>query len=190
MKSKGIKNALFCIAMIPYAVLVIMCIYYAIVGYGYNLGKTAYGIVAIGNFLPDIFSDILDKCLEPLPLCAVVLWVGYQLYYLISFKSDKKADAVREKNGNASKKVSIRKIVFWISVSCWGVYFASGIVAFFAGAYTGGGLFSPEMEYGMDALADMLLWNLFRFSIIPILPISLLYIIIYVVVKMIEEKKR
>jgi len=186
MKNKGIKNAIFCIAMIPYAVLVIMCIYYAIAGYGYNLGKTAYGIVAIGNFLPDIFSDILDKCFEPFPLCTAVLWVGYQLYYLISFKSDKKVDAVREKNGNASKKVSIRKIIFWISVSCWGVYFASGIVAFFDEV----GFFGSSIEDGMDALADTLLWNLFRFSIIPILPITLLYIIIYVVVKMIDEKKR
>ena len=170
MKSKGIKNAIFCIAMIPYAVLVIMCIYYAIVGYGYNLGKTAYGIVAIGNFLPDIFSDILDKCLEPLPLCAVVLWVGYQLYYFISFKSNKKVPAVQGEDEKVSKKISIRKILFWISIACWVAYFASGLAN------------------GMDALADTLLWNLFVFSVIPILPITLLYIIIYVIVNLKEKK--
>ena len=165
------------------------CIYYAIVGYGYNLGKTAYGFLAIGNFLPELFSDILDKCLEPVPLCTVVLWIGYQLYYFISFKSDKKVPVAQEGNGSSSKKISLRKIIFWISVSCWGVYFASGIVAFFNGANTGGGLFGSSMEYGMDALLDTLLWNLICFSIIPILPISLLYIIIYVIVKKKEEKK-
>ncbi len=171
MKNKTIKNIIFYIALIPYAVLAFMCIYYAIVGYGYNLGKNAYGFVAVGNFLPDVFSNILDKCLEPVPLCTVVLWIGYQLYYIISFKSDKKVPAAQEENAKGSKKISLRKIVFWISISCWGAYFASGL------------------EYGMDALADTLLWNLIRFSVIPILPISLLYIIIYVIVKLKEEKK-
>ncbi len=189
MKNKSIKNIVFYIALIPYAILAFMCIYYAIVGYGYNLGKTAYGFLAVGNFLPDVFSDILDMCLEPIPLCTVVLWIGYQLYYFISFKSDKKEPVVQEGNGGVPKTINLKKILFFVSISCWGVYFASGIVAFFIGANAGGGLFSSTMEYGMDALLHTLFWNLISFSIIPILPIALLYIIIYVIVKKKEEKR-
>lgn len=171
MKNKTIKDILFYIALIPYAVLVFLCIYYAIVGYGYKLGKTAYGFEAIGNFLPDVFSDILDKCLEPVPLCILVLWGGYQLYYFISFKSAKKVPMVQEENEKVSKKISLRKILFWISIACWVAYFASGFAN------------------GMDALADTLLWNLIVFSVIPILPITLLYIVIYVIVNLKEKKK-
>lgn len=50
------------------------------------------------------------------------------------------------------------------------------------------GLFSPVMEYGMDALVHTLVLNLIGFSIIPILPISLLYIIIYVIVNKRKNK--
>jgi len=170
MKNKTIKDNIFYITLIPYAVLAFMCIYYAIAGYGYNLGKTAYGFLAIGNFLPEVFSDIFDMCLEPVPLCILVLWVGYQLYYFISFKSNKKVPGAQDENEKVSKKISVRKIIFWISIACWVAYFASGFAN------------------GMDALADTLLWNLFVFSVIPILPITLLYIIIYVIVNLKEKK--
>ena len=56
-------------------------------------------------------------------------------------------------------------------------------------AETGGGLFYPKMEYGMDALVSTLFWNLIAFSIIPVLPISLLYIVIYMIVNK-RKKKR
>ena len=50
------------------------------------------------------------------------------------------------------------------------------------------GLFNPMMEYDMGALIDTLIWNLIAFSIIPILPITLLYIIIYVIVNKRKNK--
>ena len=59
MKNKNIKNILFYIAVIPYIILLFMCIYYAIIGYGYNLVNTAYGFIAVGNFLGDVFSKII-----------------------------------------------------------------------------------------------------------------------------------
>lgn len=49
------------------------------------------------------------------------------------------------------------------------------------------GLFDHTREYGIDALLHTLFWNLLSFSIIPVLPISLLYIIIYVIVKKKEK---
>lgn len=39
------------------------------------------------------------------------------------------------------------------------------------------------MEYGIDALLNTLFSNLLTFSFIPVLPISVLYIIIYLIIK-------
>ena len=45
------------------------------------------------------------------------------------------------------------------------------------------GLFEHTTEYGMDAMFNTWFWNIIGFSIIiPILPISLVYIIIYLIV--------
>ena len=87
------------------------------------------------------------------------------------------------------KSRSVAKILFYIAILCWIVYFASGIYAFFFGSNSGGGLLYPTREYGIDALMHTLFWNLIGFSIIPVLPISLLYIIIYLIVKKREGKK-
>lgn len=85
-------------------------------------------------------------------------------------------------------KRNITKIIFYISVLCWIIYFALGIFAFFFGSNTGGGLLYSTREYGMDALTHTLFWNLITFSIIPVLPISLIYIVIYIIVKKRKEK--
>lgn len=188
MKNKNIKNIIFYITLVPYIVLLFVCIYYAIIGYDYNLGNTAYGFIAIGNFLVDISSNIIDF-FNPIVQCIIILWIGYQIYYLISFKSNKKENKeyTQEKN-RYNKNINFKRILFFICILCWVIYFASGIFAFFFGSNTGGGLFNSTMEYGKDALLNTLLWNLFAFSLIPVLPISLLYIIIYVIVKKKEEK--
>ena len=191
MKNKNIKKILLYISLIPYIILIFMCICYAVIGYGYNLGNTAYGFIAVGNFLGDVFSKIIKYLFfNPIALCIIILWIGYQIYYFISFKSNKKekAEYSKESNVYTSKNINLKEILFFISILCWIIYFASGIFAFFFGSNTGGGLFNPKMEYGIDALLHTLLWNLTAFSLIPVLPSSLLYIIIYVIVKKKEEK--
>lgn len=139
MKNKNIKNVLFYIALLPYVILLFMCIYYAIIGYGYNLGNTAYGFVAVGQFLGDVFVNIINMFFNPITLCIIILWIGYQIYYFISFKSDKKEKVVtKESNGSTSKNINLKKILFFVSILCWIIYFASGIFAFFFGSNTGG----------------------------------------------------
>lgn len=190
MKNKNIKKILFYISLLPYAILFFMCIYYAIIGYDSKyIENTYYGFDSVGIFLGDVYDNIINLCFNPITLCIIILWIAYQIYYFISFKSDKKEKVVaKESNESTSKNVNLKKILFFVSILCWIIYFASGIFAFFFGSNTGGGLFYPTMEYGIDALLHTLFWNLLIFSCIPILPISLLYIIIYVIVKKKEEK--
>ena len=140
--NKYIKDILVGIALLPYIVIIIMCIYYAITGYGYNLGNTAYGFIAIGNFLGDVFVIILNLWLNN-PIISIpitILWIGYQIYYFITFERKKKENKtmLKENIRNTSKNINFKKIVFYISIGCWCIYFASGIFAFFFGSKTGG----------------------------------------------------
>ena len=187
----NMKKIIFYISLIPYIILIFMCVYHAIFGYEYtHIESMVYGFEAIGEVLLDGWNFItIDVFCGPGgPL--VVAWVGFQIYYFISFKSNKKEteEYSKESKESTSKKIDLKKILFNISKTCWIIYFASGIFAFFFGANTGGGLFNSTREYGIDALLGTLFWNLLVFSFIPILPISLLYIIIYLVVKKREEK--
>lgn len=119
-----------------------MCIYYSIIGYnyGYYLTDTAYGIKAVSEFLEDVFVNVINLCFNPITLCIIILWVGYQIYYFISFKSDKKEHGKysKESNVHTSKNINLKKILFYISILCWVIYFASGVFAFFFGSNTGG----------------------------------------------------
>ena len=196
-KSKNyIKNILLGIALLPYIIIMIMCIYYAITGYSVEFyEKMYYGLSALGEFLSDVWWEIIDSLMDfPTNLIRIpitILWIGYQIYYFITFKRVRKENKkeLKENNRNTSKNINFKKIIFYISIGCWCLYFASGIYAFLFGSKTGGGLFYPKMEYGMDALVSTLFWNLIAFSIIPVLPISLLYIVIYMIVNKRKKKK-
>lgn len=127
---KYIKNILLCIALLPYLIIIFMCIYYAITGYGYNLGNTAYGFIAIGNFLGDVLLDLwLDNPIITIPI--TVLWIGYQIYYFITFKKSNK------ENENPVKKINLRKILFYIAIVCWCLFFIDGIFIFFSNVIIG-----------------------------------------------------
>lgn len=128
---KYIKNILLCIALLPYLIIIFMCIYYAITGYGYNLGNTAYGFIAIGNFLGDVLLDLwLDNPIITIPI--TVLWIGYQIYYFITFKKSNK-----ENDENPVKKINLRKILFYIAIVCWCLFFIDGIFIFFSNVIIG-----------------------------------------------------
>lgn len=187
MKKNNIKKYLFYISLTPYLYVIIMSIFYAITGYGINLGNTAYGIDAMGNYLSDLFSDILLALFNPIIIIIAVLWISYQIYYFVSTGKDNHQNNNENKN-ESPKCLDLKKIFFVISVLCWITYFLSGIWAFFFGSNTGGGLFNKIMEYGMDAMLHTWFWNLLAFSLIPVLPVSLIYIIIYLVVQHLKNR--
>lgn len=170
---KYIKTILFGISLLPYAILIYMCICYAIGGYRYP-GEEGiiYGFDAIGIVLKNVFFIwFMTFALFPysLPIILIiVLWIGYQIYYLVTFKKSNK------ENENTIKKINLRKILFYIAMVCWCLYFIYGIFVFFSSIITGDGL--------LETLGFTLKWYLSGFTIIPVLPISLLYIIIYVII--------
>ncbi len=178
---KYIKNILFGISLLPYAILIYMCICYAIGGYRYPGGEgIIYGFHAIGILLKNVFFIwFITFALLPysLPIVLIiVLWIGYQIYYLITFKKSKSEteNKIENKTKNAIKKTNFRKILFYIAIACWCLFFVYGISIFFSHVIIGKRI--------LESFIFTLNWYLSAFTIIPILPISLLYIVIYVIV--------
>ena len=198
MKNK-VENVLLCIFLIPYIIILIMCIYYGITGYGYCLdGNTAYGFIAIQNyFKQEVFIHLISLFLwNPIIIVIILVWVCYQLCYrmynFITVKGNNKegSENYKDDKNSKNKSINLKKIIFFISISCWIIYLASGIFAFVFGSNTGDGYFPQTMEYGMNALLKTLFLNLICFSFIPVLPISLMYIIIYLVFGKAKKKNQ
>ncbi len=171
MKPKT-KKVLFIVSLIPYVIIILIGIYFAIFGYHFDyINSTDYGLEAMGDFL---LGDVLFGIdfLWQKAICFALL-IGYQIYYLLSKNREK-----QEKDTN-KKKIRLGKIIFVISIICWMIYFAYAIGCFFWGYNTG--IINMHRVYGLEAIREALLWNLIAFSLVPVLPISLIYIVIYLV---------
>ena len=182
-KTKKIyKNILLGIALLPYIIIMNMCIYYAITGYVYGsaLGATAYGIEAMKCFIGDIYKAIWFSSNSIILLPLIILWIGYQLYYYITFEKTKK-----ENNGNTTKNTNLEKILTFIFICCC-IYFASGVLAIFFGSYLmeESVMGDRMLDYGWGTIPISLFLIVFN-----VLPILLLYKIIYAIVNKRKKKK-
>ena len=188
MKKENIKKLILYISLIPYIYVLLMCIYHAIFGYDYALIGIApnYGFDAVGDVINEFWFDGIITNFNYKSFF-FILCIIYQIYYFITYK--KVRTTKKEQLKSKFNKINFKKILFIIAIICWIIYFITGIYAFFFGSNTGGGLFYPEMEYGIDALLHTLFWNLILFSAIPILPISLIYIVIYLIIKYKNKKQ-
>lgn len=181
VKKIDVKKCLLYISLLPYLYVIIMCIYHAIFGYDYGLEafEPNYGIDGMMEFLHNFWFDniLMFNYIGAI----VILSVCYQIYYFVSYKKNKE---VKE---SKYMKINLKKILFVISLLCWVIYFVIGLSAFFFGASAG--LFDSEVVYGFEAVKSTLFWFLLVFSIIPVLPITLIYIIVYLIVKYKEKMK-
>lgn len=149
---KYIKHILFAISLLPYAILLYMCICYAIGGYrAPGEEEFIYGFQAIGSLLNNVFFMwFITFAMLPysLPFVLIIcLWIGYQIYYLITFKKSKnKSESENEnenenenqkENRNIVKRVNLSKILFYIAIARWCLYFIEGIFIFFSRVMNG-----------------------------------------------------
>ena len=171
MKKQKIKKIIFYITLLPYFIIALKCINYSIIGYKIDSELVYFGLDAIKYFFNDIQYSLTGIIFKPYIGILFLLWVGYQMFYIVTFN----------KNTNQiNRKITFKKIFYYISILCWIIYFASGIKAFFFGYDITGLLGDPQIIYGVDALLNILFLNLIKYCFfIPILPCSLLYIIIY-----------
>ena len=117
----NMKKIIFYISLIPYIILMFMCIYYAIFGYEYytitKQHRIDFGLEAVGDTLSDALFFLIDAFSTPAGLL-IIAWVGYQIYYFISYKSNKKEteEYSKESNESTSKKIDLKKILYFISI--------------------------------------------------------------------------
>ena len=143
---KYIKHILFAISLLPYAILLYMCICYAIGGYrAPGEEEIIYGFQAIGSLLNNVFFMwFITFATLPysLPIVLIVcLWIGYQIYYLITFKKSESETETENKNTvkneNTVKNTNFRKLLFYMAIIGWCLCFAQGIPIFFSNIMTG-----------------------------------------------------
>ena len=147
---KYIKHILFAISLLPYAILLYMCICYAIGGYrAPGEEEIIYGFQAIGSLLNNVFFMwfiTFASLPYSLPIVLIIcLWIGYQLCYLITFKKSKSKIEIENesenknivKNENTVKNTNFRKLLFYMAIIGWCLYFAQGIPIFFTSVVTG-----------------------------------------------------
>ena len=186
---KYVKRILLCIAFIPYIILICACLYYAINGYGYydnNFRLPVYGLGAIENYLRNLLEGWSNLLVMFVVFPIIFLWIGYQIYHRV-IKENKKE--LKDNNKDTSKSIKFKKIIFYICIGCWCLYFASSIFVFFFGFNAYGTIAREEFAYGTRGMLMALFLAGRALSIIPVLPISLLYIIIYVIVNRRKKKK-
>lgn len=141
---KYIKTILFGISLLPYAILLYICICYAIGGYRYpGEEEIIFGFDAIGILLKNVFFIwfiTFASLPYSLPMVLIIcLWIGYQLYYLITFKKSKSKIEIENEseNKNTVKNTNFRKLLFYMAIIGWCLYFAQGIPIFFTSVATG-----------------------------------------------------
>jgi len=183
MRKIGMKKLLLYVSLLPYVYCIIMSLYHAMFGYSYDLVgfEDDYGFDAIGDFLGEYWLDNVFHF--NFVSVANIFAIVYPIYYFVTSKKTN-----NDKVESNIRKINIKKILFVISVACWITYFMSGMYAFFFG-YSAG-LFESGIVYGFEALENALVWNLLIFSAIPILPITLIYIIIYLIFRCKEKRKQ
>ena len=196
--AKRLKNIIFLLCLIPYVFFIVMCIKAAIFGYvKSDYREPDYGYIAIGEYASHVGGEILDFCFSPLNCCMFFLWIAYQIYFIITYEKKYKVAKDNEQNkkieednkGNKVKKLGARRVIFFISIGCWAFYLLTSIGAIFFGTRTGGGLFESYREYGIEGMMSALVWNGLALTIIPVLPCSLIYIIIYIIVNRKKKNK-
>lgn len=180
------KKLLLYISCIPYVYLIISGLYYAIVGYDYGL-KAFEPIYGVEAFIDNIFRFWGDNFFSFNFIGFIcVFCIGYQIWYFINARknnilsNDDQNSVLNNNEVKDNKKLNIPKIIFIISIACWVLYFLSGIYALLFG-YKESFFFSTTYYYGFDAFIVAMFWNLLAFTYIPVLPVSLLYIIIYLI---------
>ena len=139
---KYIKHIVFAISLLPYAILLYMCICYAIGGYRHpGEEEIIYGFDAIGNLLSNVFFMwfiTFASLPYSLPIVLIIcLWIGYQIYYLITLKNSKSKIEIESENKNTIKNTNFSKLLFYMAIIGWCLCLAQGIPIFFTSIVTG-----------------------------------------------------
>ena len=85
-----------------------------------------------------------------------------------------------------SKKAIVAKVFLWISILPYAYIIIHSVISAFVGGGTG-----FKTSYGVEAfLSTLVVLALYLTVLIPILPVCLIYQVIYIIVKIIIKRKK
>ena len=168
MKKNLNKRIILYLSFIPYAFLLLICV--------------CDIIFCFGNALNRIINDLGNLLATGWPVLILAICFAYQMHYLINAKGLKNGtdDEVDEADKlKIEKRERTCKIIYKISLICWGIYLILGVCAFPLLPLDEDSLLWVG-EYGLEAIFGTLLLNAAILTVIPILPITAIYIIVYI----------
>lgn len=158
------KRIVLYLTFVPYILLFLYCF---------------INLIIDGDFF-GCFYNIYEDIVIGYGFIFLLLIIGYQLWYFIFEYNPKK---VKKSKWNIfiRKAVPIlKKILFGLSLLIWFLYILSGIYSYFSGFESC--FITCNTVYGFDALLESMFYIALLFGImIPVLPITLIYMIMYVV---------
>lgn len=182
MKKKvkeNLKKILLYFSTIPFIFAFCKATYHLLVGYCYETKICIYGFKAFF----EVLADIVLNCTTNIGILFIyVVSLGYQIYYLIDVNNKLLKINFKCKKLNLDYK----KILFYISFIPLVYILVHGIISAIFG-YKIGFIYYSYI-YGVDAFFDSVIMDSLTLSFIPVLPISIIYIIIYTVI-MVRNKK-
>lgn len=152
------RHKLFYLTFIPYLIFIIYCIYSLITGANSNSEHIfKYIINTLTNSLANVEEFLMfDNRVLGFLLVIIII---YHIWCIVGILGNK-----------------LKNTFLIISILSWGTYFIYCFQTYFTGFS-----FLFHTSYGWEAVASSLLIVLIYFSLIPILPITLIYIIFYII---------
>lgn len=171
MNFRYLRKGLLYVSLSPLLYLIIQAMIPAISGqdYGGFLDEKSYGVEIFLEAFVDQWFHVLFS------LNHLTLWFGGSMLYLVYY-------GMTQVTGR-SVKTSLyhrpwKEVLFYIAIGVWIFYFLGGLHAMFWG-YTETWFMQSSTYTGLEGFLNAMLWRGITFTIIPVLPFSLAYIIVY-----------
>ncbi|MCL1866709.1 MAG: hypothetical protein FWF82_04800 [Oscillospiraceae bacterium] len=190
MKKLNNYKIAFLFSLVPCVVFLFVVTVVAISGYGYNMGRHAYGMVAVGNWLGNIGDYWFDFNIRHIIIFTCLI---YQTTYILALRSlpykENHQTGIGVKSNRKTGKAA--KIFLWLSFVPYAFVILMSICSAIFGTREWAALFGEgRLIYGFEALQqDIFLLTAALTIVFPVIPICLVYQIVYLTVKIVKKRK-
>jgi hypothetical protein len=172
----------FLLSLLPYTVMLIMSVYSAIFGYE-NFVSGENGLNAAWHWMNDhVFSPWLNG-FNWIHLLFLII-VPYQFLYILKLRHIGKPFKLQTTGKTVAEVFFVLSLIPLIFI----LVFA--IIAGLSEAGVNNSWFGVNMIYGIEAFWHTLWFGIAILSLFPIIPVCTIYQVVYVIVKIVEKKRR
>ena len=169
------KKVILYVTLLPYIFAFFYGLYHAVMGYKFNLTgwETVYGLDAFMEAVLHLWDEIVLS-VNGCAFVGLAGCVAYQIWFFLS----------RAKRKN---KFHLPFMLLLISCIVLCIPFLYGLRAYFVGESVG--IMAGELVYGIAAVQRAMFWCTIALCVVPVLPLSILYLLLYGIKKFRSRKK-